>query len=350
MRAEYKKEFEEKDYPKIKSKFLAQTTAYVTQHMEEIIKQATDELSGFMKNVAKVQKLFPVSIGYIQVSILHTSIYLRKPMIHMAAYVVGTPEEEEFACMDVPADWLFSQWDTFQKDMETAIKVRKAEAYINSEDIRLYQQEQLQFLGLLMLSIYKYIYCDAEKIEGYDEMERREEFLITAGFYQDMQMVLYWDKPEIDIFQRPEDVSLEYGTYKNKIYRNKKFQKLNLKHSKFIQCDFWNCEFAETELADTQFLQCRFYDTRIIDSTLYGCYMEECVWKKTDFIRTKWFYHPEIMGKMEDNYRNVWLYQCQFSRVKIKDSDLTNVNKIGGSMEECQLLQCCMDGSNLEEE
>lgn len=347
MRARYKKEFEEKDYPKIKSKFLAHTTNYVAQHMEDIIKQTTDELSQFMKNVAKVQKFFPFPAGRIQVSLLQTSVYLNNPQIRMAAYANFT-SEEEFASADVSASWLFSQWDSFRQDMEQAVRERKAGQYINSEDIRLYQYDQIPFLCLLLLSIYKYIYCDAEKLDGYRAMERQEEFLITAGFYGDKQMVLYQEKPEIDIFQRSEEVSLEYGRYTNKIYRGKKFHKLNLKHAKFIQCDFIECEFSETELQDAQFLQCRFYDTKIADSTLYGCYLEECVLKKTEFVRTKWFYRPDKQEKMVDNYRNVWLYQCQLFKVHLEDSDLTNVNEIRSSLEQCQLIGCCTEGSNLD--
>lgn len=349
MREKYKKEFEEMDYPKLKSEFLAETTAYVTQHMEEIIRQAAEELSQFMQNVTRVQMLFPAAAARIQVSLLQTSVYLKNPKIRMAAYVTVT-SEEEFASMDVSAGWLFSQWDVFRQNMEQAVKKRKAEQYMSGEDIRLYQYEQLQFLCLLMLSVYKYIYCDADKLKGYETMERQEEFMITAGFYGDKQMILYQDKPEIDIFSHPEEVSLEYGRYTNKIYRGKKFHNLNLKHAKFIQCDFQNCEFADTELQDAQFLQCRFYDTKIADSTLYGCYLEECVLKKTEFIRTKWFYRQSKQEKMMDNYRNVWLYQCQISGVQLEDSDLTNVNRIGGSLKQCKFIRCCTDGSNLYEE
>lgn len=349
MRERYKKEFEELDYPKIKSEFLEATTAYVTQHMEEIINQVAEELSQFMKNVTRVQKLFPVAVARVQVSLLQTSVYLNKPTIRMGAYVTVT-SEEEFASMDVPADWLFSQWNNFRKNMGQAVKQRKAEQYINAEDIRLCQYEQMGFLCLLMLSIYKYIYCDAEKIDGYKTMERQETFLITAGFYGDEQMVVYQEVPEIDIFSHPEEISLEYGRYTNKIYCGKKFHALNLKHAKFIHCDFRDCEFTDTELQDAQFLQCRFYDTKMTDSILYGCYFEECVLKKTEFVRTKWFCHQDKQKKMTDNYRNVWLYRCQLSGVQLEYSDLTNVNRIGGSLEECRFIGCCTDGSNLYEE
>lgn len=349
MRATYKKEFEEMDYPKIKSEFLEDTTAYVTQHMEEIMKRVTRELSEFMKNVAKIQKLFPVSAARIQVSILQTSVYLGTPKIRMAAYALPA-SEEEFVGMDVSADWLFSQWDSFRQGMEQAVKNRKAEQYINGEDIRWYQLEQLQFLLLLMLSVYKYIYCDAEKLPGYEVMQRQEEFIITAGFYGEEQMVLYQEQPEIDIFMRPEETSLEYGRYTNKIYRGKKFHDMNLKHAKFIHCDFWNCEFTDTQLQDAQFLECRFYDTRIADCKLYGCYLEECVLKKIQFVRTKWFHNPHQQEKVRDYYRSVWLYQCQFYGVQFEDSDLTSVNRIGGSMQQCQFHRCCMEDSNLQEE
>ena len=343
----YIQEFIELYYPESKEKFQNQTIEYVLTHINEITKEAKEQLSKFMKETVKIQRRKKAKIERIQIFLSLSTEVIEKPVIIMNSYEKKEMLEEAFFSMKFHIDWIHILWEKWKEG--TQITDRNVTEKEVREDIKERNCERLMFLNSLLITLLKYVYCDAETIEGYEQLEKVSEFVISAGRYQDMQTPLFKEMPAVDFFSKSEDASLEYQRYVEKMYKDKCLIGLDFKNVKFIHCKFENCIFERTSLCDTQFIGCQFSNTRFRDCCFYGNYIENSDFENVEFSHTNWYSELVQDEIIEEHYRNVLIYNSRMQQVTFRQSNLQNVTFLKGFREECVFEECITEGADIEQ-
>lgn len=309
---DYLQKYETSCYNKAAEEFITKTKEYISAHNEEITLRMTGELEEFIQQIAKMQKVQSIPAGQIAISVLRTSIWEGKPRIRFDCYDEGKEAGRNLAYKYMDAEFLTIEWENFRNSLEQMAKVGGYERYIKTAQIEQYMSRTIKRLIMLFVMNFKYYFADADCLKHFDEMEKAEGFLISAGEYMDWQKILFASVPEIDIIANPNNYPLIFQKIKEKIYRHKEFKDMDLTQARFIECEFSKCSFENVILNDVCFESCLFRNVKMKSGSMYGATFIDCVFQNADMegMQKEWKADETHPVRLKDIYREVRYIGC----------------------------------------
>ncbi len=318
MVEEYLQQFKEAYYEQDTGEFLDETNKYITNNVDNIALEIRHQMEEIFAEIIEVQKMIPINIACIQISLLESYVYLNEPMIQIDVYDANPIFGNILYSKKIDAAWLFTAWDGYKQRLEEHVEKMNLKRYIFPEQIRICMFESLQYIINIMVFVLKYLIAYSDKFNGYNELLKEKNFIITAGKYRDWQKTLFADMPEIDIFFNTEEKGLQFQKYRKKKYRKKIFKNLSLKHVRFSECEFLNCIFENTDLSDSVFENCILENIKTTNIIMYGVLFDGCKIMGVDFSGVKWVCKDELP---EDLYRKVEFINCD-SKQELPDLEV----------------------------
>jgi len=283
MRMDYLKEFRDKYYINDRRVFLNRTLKNLEDRVEDIIPQVEQNLEALFSEVTRFQERLILKTGWIQISLLLSSVYLKKPQLFLGAYDENGVLGGCICSRTMDASWLFPYWEEFEETMTGHCRDMGAHPYIRKEQIRILMWETLDYL-IKSLAVYlKYPLAFCDMLGGYRTMEKTDTFYVMAGAYMDWQRTLFKQEKEVDIFFNPEEKPLQFQKYHNKRFYRKAFKDMDLRHCRFTDCRFLQCSFENADLSDTVFDSCALEHITTRDVKMYGITIMNSGFRDVDF-------------------------------------------------------------------
>ncbi len=302
-------EFKEQYLPKLKEEFHIAVQKSLTENRNDIAQKLGSQLETFVHFVSTFQKSVPVKVGEIQIALLYSSIAMGEPQICISAYGKNKLLGEEILNIKYRCDWLFTEWENYQKKIEDKIQEIHAESYIRKAAVTSMMNESISFLIYFLYTTTKYQFMEFDRIDKYNELVLTEDFGVTVGGYRDWRRTLYRKRPQIDLFMMEQDTPLQFSVFRGAVFNKKKFTQLDLTHTRFYECEFVHCEFEDVKLQDAIFDNCRMYHCLFQNTTFYGATFRQCTLKKNRAKQVSWEYEPQL-EQIEDIYKNVEFLDC----------------------------------------
>lgn len=311
-RQEYLAQFEKNYYEPATSALLQKTTEYLIANNEEITGQITKELEGFMGKIAKMQKIQPIPVGQIAISVLRTSIWEGKPKLRFDCYDEGKEAGKNIAYQYMSAEFLMTEWENYKTRLEKGVNEIGASRFIREAQIEQYMSQAIERLVMLLVTNLKYYLMDADYLEHFKEMLLAEVFIMTAGEYLDWQKILYGQLPEIDIIANPKEQPLIFQKIYEKKYRDKQLCDMDLTQARFVNCEFSKCTFENMILQDVRFVNCLFRDVVMKSGSMYGAAFVDCMFQNVDMDGMEKEWKPDVTQplRLQDIYHEVRYIGC----------------------------------------
>lgn len=311
-RQEYLAEFEKTCYEPVTTEFIRKTAEYLLDNNEDITKQITDELQGFMEKIGKMQKLQPILAGQIAISVMRTGIWSDKPLLRFDCYDAGKEAGRNIAYQYMNADFLTTEWKNYRNALEQGVKQGGYERYIREAQIELYMSKAIERMIMLLIMQFKYYLADADCLKHFSEMLIEEGFLITIGEYLDWQKILFAMVPEIDIIANPDEQPLLFQKIEEKKYRGQALVNMDLTQARFKNCEFSKCTFDNLILNDVRFVNCLFRNVEMLSGTMYGATFIDCIFENVNMDGMEKERKLDITEpvRLDDIYRDVSFIEC----------------------------------------
>lgn len=302
-------EFKEQYLPELREQFHAAVGKSIIENRQSIIEKLEKQIETFIHFVGTYQKSVPVKMGEMQIALLYTSVCMGEPQICISAYGKKQILGEEILNIKYRADWLFTEWFSYQKAIEAKVHELCAENYIRKSAIKMMMNESISYLIYCLYAVTKYQFAEFDKKNGYTDLALTENFRLTVGGYRDWSRTLYQRRGEIDLFMREQGVPLTYSVFQGAVYNKKKFTHLELSHTRFYECEFIHCEFEDVNFRDAIFDNCRMYHCIFSEVDFYGATFKQSTLKKNHAKKIHWQYEADFK-ELEDIYKNVDFLEC----------------------------------------
>ncbi len=311
-RQEYLTEFEKQYYEPVTTEFVHKTAEYLMNNNLNIIERITTELESFMEKVAKMQKVQPIAAGLIAISVMRTGIWSNKPMLRFDCYDEGKEAGRNIAYQYVNADFIVTEWESYRKALEKAVKQGGYERYIREAQIECYMSRAIERLIMLLFIQFKYYLADADYLKHFNELLIEEGFLITIGEYMDWQKILFAKVPEIDIIANPKEQPLMFQKIEEKKYRGQRLENMDLTQARFKNCEFSKCVFDNIVFNDVRFVNCLFRNVEMLSGTMYGATFIDCIFENVNMDGMETKYIPDMTQpvRLDNIYREVSYIEC----------------------------------------
>jgi len=248
-------------------------------------------------------------VDMICICFMNTSLYMSKPVFRLCFYKDTEIWENPILEYEMPADWLFKEWPSEFDSEEEYIKNRK----------------QIRPLLIYASSVFKYSLAQCYRFSNYEKMQKGEELYICFGEYKDWQFPIYIDRPELDIFQNPEDEPLVFRRFNKKVYKNKEFENMDLTSSEFSDCVFNNVKFNDVILNDANFENCQFKNVIYEGCKLYGAIHTNCDFRDIKYINTHFTLNNSSPETLTGIYRECAFADCRQENIDYNNSDTEGV-------------------------
>ena len=302
-------EFKEQYLPELREQFYSAVQKSIVENKQEITEKLEKQVKSFLHIMGTFQNAVSIELGEMQIALLYSSVCMGEPQICISAYGQDKLLGEEILHIKYRCDWLFSEWETYQKNIERKIQEIHAERYIRKAAVKLMMNQSIMFLIYSLYAIMKYQFMEFDRFEEYDNLILTEDFRVTVGGYRDWHRTLYQRREPIDIFMREQENPLTYCTFHGAVYHKKKFSKLNLSHARFYECEFVHCEFDDVILQDCIFENCRIYHCTFHETAFYGATFRNSILKMNQLDKTYWSY--EVEQQPEDLFKEVEFIECE---------------------------------------
>ena len=338
-------EFEKQFLAPLQEEFHTNTQNRILKDGKSICETLYKQLEGFVIFMGKFQKQIPIEIGEIQISLLHSSIYLHKPQIAISAYDEKGILGNEILNIKYDVSWLFCEWEEFRKSIEEKIAEIHGQNFIRKEAVRQMMWNSMNYLTQCLYTTAKYLLAKFDEIEGYDELILTEGFRLSIGSYRDWSRTLFLKRETVDIFFREKDVSLKYCIFREAVYNRKSFEQLDLSHARFIDCEFVHCHFKNVSLKDVILQNCRIYYCTFENVDFYGMTLQGVTMKKNTFQQTRWNFvpDPEHLEDIPDFYKDVDFVDCTLEYLTFVSSDIRRINLMECMTKEIEVQDCKED-------
>lgn len=307
-------EFRENELPSAMKEFWVKTENYVTSNLDKILDVIEEALSSVFEKTAEAQKLGMPDAGQITISFLRVTAWEEKQRAVIDVYDTNQIIGKVIYSQDLDISWLFTQWTELHNSLTELSSKKGVGMYVNAPAIRLMMEEGLRELAGYLYGILKYALIDADSMNNYSEIRRKEIFYISAGEYQDWQKIVYAEVPDEDITDAPPDAELFFQKKENQVYKGITFSDINLMGSRFTNCLFSHCVFKNVNLNDVRFIGCTFKEAEFESGTMYGAAFYRCGLYNTDMsgIRKEWT--PFESKQTESNiYRKLQMVECEIT-------------------------------------
>ncbi len=348
-------EFKEQYLPNLREQFQMAVQKSLIRNSTVIAEKLEKQIETFVYFVGNFQKEIPVALGEIQIALLYTSVCMQEPQICISAYGKNKLLGEEILNIKYHCDWLFTEWDSYQKKIEEKVQEIHAESYIRRAAVKMMMNESIPFLISCLYTITKYQFMEFDRVKDYQELLLTEDFRVTVGGYRDWCRMIYRVRPETDIFLSEQNTPLSYCVFRGAVYNQKKFTKLDLSHARFYECEFVHCEFTDVKLQDSIFENCRMYHCSFQETTFYGATFRQSTLKKNHAEGVKWQYEPDL-EEIEDIYKEVEFIECVNDGSVLeceKDGNVLKSEGEGGMLgdkDDGSVCECEKDGNVLKSE
>lgn len=341
-------EFQEKYLPELEQQFQDRTQQYISNHRIDIFKKCQNQMEKFVLFMGQFQELLPVEVGEIQISLMHTSVHLKKPQFAVCAYDENGIFGNEIFNVRFNADWLFTEWDDYRKQIVDKIDSLNAQNCIREEAVTQMMWYSMAYLQDCLYITLKYHLRYFWTMKGYDHLILSDKFRMTVGGYRDSSKIVFMKTDEVDLFLcNPKD-DLIYHQFYEAVYNKKNFKKLDLSATYFKNCEFVHCTFEDIHFLDAEFDECRFYHCTFENVDFSGVTFEDSTIKKCIFSNTAWNYNPEN-GVYKDIYKNVELIHSVMESVKFEKSNLCGIIPADSKIDDCEIIECEHDGTVFNE-
>lgn len=301
-------EFKEQYLPELCGDFHTAVQTGMVENRQQIAEKLQKQIETFIHFVGTFQKSVPVEVGEIQIALLYSAVCMGEPQICISAYGQNKLLGEEILNIKYRCDWLFTEWETYQKNIEKKIKEMHAENYIRKAAVKMMMNESIMFLIYCLYAVTKYQFMEFDKMNGYENLVLTEDFQLTVGGYRDWCRTLYRRRPKVDIFMRERDNPLKFCTFHGAVYNKKKFSHMDLSHTRFYECEFVHCDFEDVILRDSIFDNCRIYRCNFHETTFCGATFRKSTLKMNRLEQTQWSYETD--AQQEDLYKDVDFLEC----------------------------------------
>lgn len=304
------KEFRDNEFVKITQDFFQQTGQYIEEmsiHDPDLFKTQLIQIFNELGNAPVLKRM---KVGQIGFSLLRTSIWEEKQLARIDVYDKNQITGKLLFSTTMDVSWLFSAWKSYRENIKKAVEKKGITRYVKEPVIDWLMESKVTELSVWLYFIFKYEFCDADLLEGYDMFEKQEYFYISVGEYQDWQNIVYAVVDNLDLKQelerQPIFQKIEKTAYKGITFRN-----LNLSASRFSNCEFVQCKFIDCNLNDVRFRECRIDDVEIQGGSMYGAFFERCTIADLDTSLTQkeW----KATGKEKEMYRMAAIYDCKIA-------------------------------------
>ena len=144
----YVEQFLEECFEPETKEYLQAVMAHISAEMDHIREDVLSSFNRFFLVIAEKQKKEPVSVAFMNMSFLYTSVYFKQPEFSLEAYDSNWYWGTSIAEDRVKADWLYAGWEEYVERLRIHIKKRGWERYIREGKL---QQILLQTVKTLVI-------------------------------------------------------------------------------------------------------------------------------------------------------------------------------------------------------
>lgn len=306
MNRDYLAEFRSNCYEQQRTKFLDETSRTLQEQLEVFVPRFISDMEHIIAALIRLQQQIPVEIGWMQISLLASSVYLKTPTFRVEVFDENGLFGKVLYSYNLDASWLFGGWDAFQQSLEQGRMNQYIQQYIRDEQIRVLMFENMEYLTLMAAVYLKYVLSYFDRMKDFEKLLCAETFTVSVGQYHDWQKILYRQDKEIDIFFNPQKKTLVFQKYEEKVFRDKVFEDLDLCSVRFLRCKFVRCRFERAKLNDAVFEQCLLHDVVMNQVTMFGISFMGCRIENVDFsgaefwcrdpLSKEYYQQPEFIG------------------------------------------------------
>lgn len=292
-------------------RWIQEVLQIVLDDKNKVAAKLKENISDFMEKVAMMQTFQLIPVGLITISFMRTGIWEEKPRIRIDAYDVNQEAGVNLASQYIDAGWFVKPWKAYREAMQKGVKELGLEQYVRTARIEQSMSKAIERFIKTMMVAWKYEFLDFDKIRGYEQMQKEEIFLLTAGEYLDAQKVMFATVPEIDLVARPEEKGSLQRIEKG-IYRDKEWKQVDWSRARFTDCEFSKCHFEQVDMRDVRFVNCLFRGDVFEKGILYGARFQGCTFRDVEMNEMKIKWEPFADGRKEESeiYREVEFIQC----------------------------------------
>ncbi len=337
-------EFKTKVYEKSAQNLIVKTDKQIAANENIICQSLFTEVEKQLKRVAvfQQQKILP-NVSYMSFSVLYTSVYFKRPQMRLDFYNKDWTVTEPLYTTYLDIKWLFSYWDYHYHELEKEAK--KLDNNITERYIQQTMWQSVRLLTYLLSQRFKYWSYKLTQSMAFDMLGKNEEFFITVGEYLDWQDIVYATLPEIDIFDRNINDSLQQRDFFSQEYEKKIFINLDMSHSRFYNCIFKACTFENCILNDCILETCSFQDVDFINSTLYGITAKHTLWENITFKNSRLGVEENEENLLEIYKPSEFIY-CSITNLKMVDSCFNDVSLYGGVVKQIEKVNTSLINSD----
>lgn len=336
-------EFEEKYLPGLRGDFVQKTQENISGHMPKIQEKLKKNMTALLEILCMVQKEVPVSVGEIQIALLHTSVAVGAPRLSYIVYGENGYLGKEIMNIQYDAAWLFECWEEYGNALGGKVKELNAHNYIRYEAVQQMRRQSMEFLIQTLYVVCKYLFIGMDNMERYEDVLFTEDFRLTVGEYMDWRKALFKKRPETDIFFNTDKTPLSYGRFRTAVYSHKTFENMDLTAAVFADCEFVHCSFKNVVLNDVRFEGCRMYYCEFDNIKCWGMTIERCVLKKLKFADASWNFVPDI-NHLHDLYKPAEVYSCELEGITFHKSDIRGIVQDRNRISDVEIIEC--EGEN----
>lgn len=318
------KEFEENYLPGLREDFVQKTQESISEHMPKIQEKLKKNMTALLEILCRIQTEVPVSVGEIQIALLHTSVAAGTPRLSYIVYGENGYLGREILNIQYDASWLFACWEEYGNALESKVKEINAQNNIRYEAVQQLRRQSTEFLIQTLYVVCKYLFVEMDQLERYGEVLFTEDFRLTTGEYMDWRKTLFIKRPETDIFFNTDKTPLNYGRFRTAVYSHKTFEDMDLTAAVFADCEFVHCNFKNVIMNDVRFEGCRMYYCEFDNVKCWGMTVEKCVLKKLKFTDTSWNFVPDI-NHLHDLYKPAEVYDSELEGITFHKSDIHGI-------------------------
>lgn len=269
-------DFREKYFSPIAIDYMEKLAMHFIESQTVIFARLKEQMQLFMRFIATVQEKKIWGIGEIQISILYSSVLLGTPEMCVSVYDEDGVLGKEIISAKYNMDWMFQEWDVFEKKVQKQISELSAEHSIPKAAVQKLMLECLNGVIKEFALLTKYHFREIDKWDGFENLNRSEKFIVTVGSYRDWANIVYEDAFVNDIVIEKERNDFSFINLSNVRIQNKRFTNKNFRMARFSKCVFANVEFEGDCFDDVLFSECMFRNCIFKKVTFYGAIFEKC--------------------------------------------------------------------------
>lgn len=334
IRQEYVEKFKNGPFEEISKEFRNKWTKSLARERETLLEQIKRQLRTMLRELLKIQTVEALTAGCVEISLLRTSFYFKKPQLCIEIYdykqSLGNCILE--SRQDIP--FFYELWQDYYEELKKVSTAFEWARFITDEVIYTLMQEALDHMAMGMAFLLKYNLEECHEWKELKELEKTELFFISAGGYRDWQKIVFAERAPFDIFIQDKETSLRYGRFDNQVYYRKEMEALDLKGSCFQECQFQHSVLEDIYFNDCTFIQCKFINTTFQNVHMPGTVFEQCSFINCSFEHMEWSAAYDFTAEeIEDCYRLTTFQESKFLGCGIEEKDL----------EGCQIANTCFD-------